>query len=577
MLSDESATGWDTSCLDWEQRILSGTSLVPALPLFEEQVAKALRIFKRLRIPDLPGTPTMAAACGEWVFPLVAALFGSFDPDTKARMIQEFFLLVPKGNSKTSYGGAIMVVALIMNERPEAEFHLIAPTMKIAEYAFKQAKGTIDLDPALRKIFHPQQHLKMITHRTTGATLQIKAADTDVITGGKQVGTMIDETHVFAEKSNAAEIFVEIRGALGKRPDGFLLQTTTQSKKPPTGTFKSELHRARDVRDGKVRLPLLPMLYELPRRLVIDGGWKDRKTWPLVNPNFGKSVRENFLADQLTSAEREGMAALTLLASQHFNVEIGIGLRTDAWTGADFWEKRGDKALTLDEVLDRSEVVVVGVDGGGLDDLFGLTVLGRETGTRRWLAWSHAWAHRIVLDRRKSIASALEGFAKDGELTFVDAKDDEMLGDMTGIVDVIAQVNDLGLLACVVLDSEGPYGELVDALADIDVTEESGQIKGVKQGIFLMNAIKVAERKLANGTLIHNGSGLMAWCVGNLKIEATATAIRATKQNAGDKKIDPVMALFDAVSFMQTNPEAQGPSVYEQRGLAEVDLDELVY
>ena len=50
----------------------------------------------------------------------------------------------------------------------------------------------------------------------------------------------------------------------------------------------------------------------------------------------------------------------------------------------------------------------------------------------------------------------------------------------------------------------------------------------------------------------------MTWCVGNLKIEATATAIRATKQNAGDKKIDPVMALFDAASIMQTNPDAGG-------------------
>jgi len=53
----------------------------------------------------------------------------------------------------------------------------------------------------------------------------------------------------------------------------------------------------------------------------------------------------------------------------------------------------------------------------------------------------------------------------------------------------------------------------------------------------------------------------MDWCVGNLKIEPTATAIRATKQNAGDAKIDPVMALFDAVTVMIRNPEA--PSVFD--------------
>lgn len=549
-------------------------SLIPDLPLFQTQAEKGLRVFKRLKVPDLAGNPTLGEACGAWYLPLVMALCGSLDPETQQRMIQEYFLLVPKGNSKTSYGGALMLTALLVNARPEAEFHLIAPTIQIANYAFKQAIGTIALDAELQKIFQIQRHIRTITHRTTGSTLQIKAADTDVITGGKQVGTMIDETHVFAKKNNAADIFLEIRGALGKRPDGFLIQTTTQSKEPPVGVFATELHQARDVRDGKLRLhpALLPILYELPRSIAADNGWRDRKYWPIVNPNFGLSVNEDFLANQLTKADREGPAALSLLASQHFNVEIGIGLKTDGWAGGEFWLKRADKSLTIEALIERCEVIVVGVDGGGLDDLFGLAVLGREKGTKRWLLWSHAWAHRIVLERRKSIAAQLLDFEKADELTIVDAKEDEMLGDMTGIVAIIEQINDASLLACVVLDSEGPYGELVDELDAIGVTEESGQIKGVKQGIFLMNAIKTAERKLANGSLIHNGTGLMTWCVSNLKIEAMATAIRATKQNAGDKKIDPVMALFDAVSFMQTNPEVVGLSVYERMAREEEQI-----
>ncbi|GLK67019.1 hypothetical protein GCM10008179_06570 [Hansschlegelia plantiphila] len=83
-----------------------------------------------------------------------------------------------------------------------------------------------------------------------------------------------------------------------------------------------------------------------------------------------------------------------------------------------------------------------------------------------------------------------------------------------------------------------------------------------------MNAIKTAERKLVRGTLWHSGSSLMTWAVGNLKIEPTATAIRATKQNAGDDKIDPVMALFDAVVPMSLNPEPINlRSVYEERGI----------
>ena len=234
-----------------------------------------------------------------------------------------------------------------------------------------------------------------------------------------------------------------------------------------------------------------------------------------------------------------------------------MNLRANRWPGADYWSKQASE-LTLQAVLDRSEVAVVGVDGGGLDDLFGLTVLGRERKTKIWLAWSHAWAHQSVLERRKSIASRLRDFEKDGDLTIVG----DELDDVKAIVEIVGEVDERGLLASVAADPAG-LGELIDALAEIGVTPESGKIIGAPQGYQMMNAIKTTERKLANGTLKHDGSKLMAWCVGNIKIEPTATAIRATKANAGDAKIDPAMALFDAVTVMSRNPEAKRKPSYQ--------------
>jgi phage terminase large subunit-like protein len=229
---------WNTALPDWETRLMAGLPLVPDLPLFQSEAQRALRVFRRLRLPDVIGNPTMAEASGEWFQAIVAALFGSYDPVSNRRMIQEYFLAIPKKNAKSSSGGALMVVALIVNRRPEGEFLLVAPTKEIADIAFKQASGTIRIDDELEKKFHIQRHIRLITHRETGATLQIKAADTDVITGSKALGTMIDETHVFAKRPRAAEVFVELRGALAARPDGFLFQTTTQSKEPPPACSK---------------------------------------------------------------------------------------------------------------------------------------------------------------------------------------------------------------------------------------------------------------------------------------------------------------------------------------------------
>lgn len=527
---------------------------MPDLPLFMPQAERALRVFKRLRIPDIHGKPTMAEACGPWVFPIVAAMFGSYDAEAKRRMIQEFFLMIPKKNAKSSTGGPIMLTALIVNDRPEGEFNLIAPTIQIAQIAFKQAKNTIKADPELEKIFQIRDHIRTIEHRTMGSVLQIKAADTDVVTGGKPVGTMIDETHVFAKKSNAADIFVELRGALAARPDGFLFQTTTQSKEPPSGVFKTELANARAVRDGEMDLPLLPILYEYPDSFL-EGDkpkWKLPENWAMVNPNLGRSVDEAFLRRELEKAERNGAEQMLLFASQHFNIEIGLRMRNDRWRGADHWEKQGDADLTLDELLTRSEVAVVGIDGGGLDDLFAVCVAGRCAETRDWLTWCHAWVQRDVLKLRPEIANALEDFERDGDLTLCD----DPTQDVTEIAALVAQVRDSGLLpekAAIGLDPQG-VAALVDALSDYEIGGD--QVVGVAQGFRLSSAIWGVERKLKDGTFRHGGRAMMAWCVGNARAEQRGNAVLITKETAGKAKIDPLVAVFNAVKLLERNPVA---------------------
>jgi phage terminase large subunit-like protein len=548
---------WNTACPDWEARLLAGKPLVPELPLFEAEAAKAVRIFNRLRLPDVIGQPSLAEATGEWFRDIVRALFGSYDAATNTRHIQEVFLLVPKKNGKSTNAAAIMVTAAIMNRRPEAELLLIAPTKEIADISFRQASGMIKADPELAVLFHAQRHIRTITHLTTGAMIQIKAADTDAITGVKATFILIDETHVFASKPRAADVFVELRGALAARPDGFIVQITTQSKVPPAGVFAKELRKAREVRDGKRKLPLLPVLYELPERMMQDQAWKDPANFRLVNPNMGRSVNVAFLTREMDTAEQDGPDQMALFASQHLNVEIGLGLRSDGWAGALLWQGATEKGITFEAILERCEVVVVGVDGGGADDLLGLAVLGRERETRDWLLWGKAWAQKIVLQRRKALAPTLEGFSAAKELTFVDEPGPEV----DEIADLVAQIDEAGILAAVGLDPMG-IGEVVDALADRGISGND-RVIGVPQGWRLSGAIKTAERKLANRTLRHGGQPILAWNVGNAKAEARGNAIAIDKAAAGSAKIDVLTAAFNAIALMSRNPEAKGRSFWE--------------
>src|SRR5207247_9784422 len=81
---------WDLSRPDWAERLRAGQSLLPALPhLNRAEAARAVAIFNRLRLPDVPGKPLLADAAGPWFREIVEALFGSLDPVTRQRKIRD--------------------------------------------------------------------------------------------------------------------------------------------------------------------------------------------------------------------------------------------------------------------------------------------------------------------------------------------------------------------------------------------------------------------------------------------------------------------------------------------------------
>jgi phage terminase large subunit-like protein len=328
--------------------------------------------------------------------------------------------------------------------------------------------------------------------------------------------------------------------------------------------FKDKLDHFRDVRDGKVKDPQsLGMLYEWPEAMLEEEAYLKPENFYVTNPNIGRSVTKEFIQRKIGKAANDDEADVDedtgetetkqIVLAKYLNVEIGLNLRRDRWAGARYWQKAADPTLKgLEDLIDRCDVIVVGIDGGGLDDLLGLTAIGREKKTARWLSWSHAWAHTDVLTRRKDIASKLRDFEKDGDLTICH----DPTQDIIEVAEIVERVNDAGLLpetAGIGVDAAG-IAAIVEELGKLELGEQC--VVAVQQGYRLNGAIKGAERKLKDGTLLHADQPLMDWCVGNAKVELRGSAVLITKQAAGSAKIDPLAAKFNAVMLMARNPEA---------------------
>ncbi|MEZ1597252.1 terminase large subunit [Pseudomonas aeruginosa] len=539
---------WTTACTDWAGRLIRGESIIPP-PIFPEMADQALDVFKQLKIVDAPGSPTFGEACAPWVFDLVASIFGAYDPETGRRLITEWFILIPKKNSKSTIAAGIMMTALILNWRQSAEFSILAPTVEVANNAYAPARDMTQRDDDLDALMHVQTHIKSITHRESGATLKVVAADSNTVGGKKSVGTLVDELWLFGKRHDAENMLREAIGGLASRPEGFVIYLTTQSDEPPAGVFKQKLQYARDVRDGViVDKRFVPVIFEHPPEMVARKEHLLAENLALVNPNLGYSVDEEFLLREFAKAQQGGEESFRGFLAKHGNVEIGLALRSDRWAGADFWEDAVEPC-TFDQLIERCEVIDIGIDGGGLDDLLGAYAVGREKDTNRKLGWGHAWAHPSVLERRKEIAPALQDFAKAGHLTLVKRVGD----DVDELADIAEQIHEAGLLDKIGCDPVG-LGAILDKLEERGIPND--KIVGISQGWKLGGAIKTAERWLAEGSFAPAAQPMMAWCVGNARVEPRANSILITKQASGSAKIDPLMALFNAVTLMALNPPA---------------------
>ncbi len=559
---------WNTSCKDWERRVLSGESLITFPPLFPGEAAAALSVFKELHLVDVLNRPTLGEAGREWLFDFVGAIFGSYDPGpgetAGRRFIQEFFLLISKKNAKSTGAAGIMMTALILNWRESAEYTILAPTVEIANNSFYPARDMVRADDELSDLMHVQEHYRTITHRTTGAVLKVVAADSETVGGKKATGVLVDELWLFGKRNNAENMLREACGGLASRPEGFVIYLSTQSDEAPAGVFKQKLDYARGVRDGRIDdNRFLPVIYEFPKSILDEKKHLDPKYFYVTNPNLGASVDKQFIIREFRKAEESGHESMQGFLAKHLNVEMGLSLKSQRWAGADFWEQASGE-VTLNLILERSEVIVVGIDGGGLDDLLGLAVIGRDMETRNWYLWTRAWAHKIALERRKSEAPKYRDFEKDGDLIIVD----EIGQDVQQAVDIVMKCEEAGLLDRIGVDPVG-IGEIVDEVQARGI--EHDRVVGIPQGWRLSGAIKTLERRVAEKTIAHSGQPLMTWCVGNARVEPRGNAIIITKQASGTGKIDPLMAALNCCALMAMNPEARRvKSVYDGLSRAEM-------
>lgn len=124
--------------------------------------------------------------------------------------------------------------------------------------------------------------------------------------------------------------------------------------------------------------------------------------------------------------------------------------------------------------------------------------------------------------------------------------------DVAEFADIARRLYDSGKLDKIGLDRAGAE-DIIISLTSAGIPED--KIIAVQQGWRLGGYQKTCERKIASGDLSHANQPLMTWCVGNARVKTSGSGVMMTKSESGNGKIDPVIAMLNAVALMSQNPQ----------------------
>jgi phage terminase large subunit-like protein len=246
------------------------------------------------------------------------------DPELCSRQYRTLYLEEPRGNGKSTEAACIVLVMLFQDREAGGQIYSAATEMDQARIIFNIAKEMILLDEGMSgkveilkdSIYFPQWGT---AYKPIPASHQSKH-------GLNASCIIVDEVHVHENR----ELIDVLRTSTVKRRQPLEIYTTT------AGVDRSsicwELHqRAQKVIAGElVDDAFLPYVYGA----TLKDDWKSEKTWIKANPNWGISVKPDYIREECERAQQTP-AYQNNFKRLHLNIWT---TQQDLWIDQDRWD-----------------------------------------------------------------------------------------------------------------------------------------------------------------------------------------------------------------------------------------------
>lgn len=486
-----------------------------------------------------------------WQRSVVRCAFGWINRATGFRRYRTIFLFVPRKNGKSTWAAGCALYLTFADDEPAAQVYSAASDREQAGIVFNIAKAMVQQSAELRRMANLFQ--SSIAIPETRSLYKAISSDARTKHGFNSHAAVVDELHAHPNR----DLYDVLVTSMGAREQPMTIVTTTAGFDRHSVCFEQYTY-AKKVDQGEVVDPqFLPVIFEASK----DEDWTAEETWRRANPNYGVSIKPDFIRSECRRA-KEIPGYENTFKRLYLNIWTEQASR---WLPMETWRECVGPARTPAWWNSlRHRECWVGIDLSSTTDLTAMVAVFPDAERRLFDVVCRFWipkeTARLRAERDK--VPYLE-WIREGWITETEGS----ATDQTAIKVALDSWQRLYKVREVAVD-RWEATRLISELED-----EGYKAFAHGQGYASMSGpSKALERSLLAREIRHGGHPVLEWNAGNAAILTDpAGNIKPAKDKSSDR-IDGVVAMIMALGRAMLTPESnQSAYTRKGKGLAVID------
>lgn len=478
-----------------------------------------------------------------WQVFKTCCIMGWVEKATGLRQFTEVYDEEPRKNAKSTWAAGMGLLLAFADGEFGAEVYCGATTERQAWEVFRTALQMVKRSPEFQRYFGVELAAKSIYREEDGSRFQPLVGNPG--DGASPSCAILDEVH-----EHLTPVLLDtMRTGMGARQQPLLLCITTAGSNL-SGPCYAMRQDAIKVLAGTVDNP---NWFVLIYTIDVGDDWTQETIWRKANPNYGVSVKPEFLAREMRRAIQTAHLQ-NIAKTKHLNIWVGAA---SGWMNMAAFAKCADATLKIEDFA--GEPCYEGDDLGATVDLTSRAKLfRREVGVQAH--YYYFGKHYVPESKTIEGRNAADYAAWVHQGRMVQHEGAEIRFDLIQreIEKELAEYK----FAAIAFDKWGAkqMRQALEAQTGADVVCEIPQTVE-----YLSPAMKEIEAAVLAGRFHYDGDPVLTWAMGNVVVRVDMNDNIFPRKEHPDNKIDPVSALINAMARARVVEDKR--SIYATRGI----------